>query len=383
VYLTLHHYKINILNPQQASFCSFNEVIDCDGIASSEYSTFLNIPVSTFGMFAYAFLFLMLIYDGKKNHYLALVYLFAIVMMAFSLWEMFASYVILKKICILCTLLYVMTITLVIMLKQFQKASHKTIFLNAFASIKAFFPLKSNLAKILEIASIPAVALVFAIFLDRCFYGQYQDLKNGQKYLFNKGSGDSVNVTALYNSISPLFLQIDGSPFKGPKSAPVEIVMFGDFQCAGCLTMGENLKELYAEKGNKVKIVYKFFPLDNKCNRLVPRPMHLEACIAAYYAYCSHRQNKFWEMFDLLEDNSSNLSPGVMNSWLVSLNLNTDDFKECVAKEGVDFVKRDVDQGIDLDIGVTPTVFINGRNVTSILNSKADLWSIVEYLLEK
>ncbi len=38
IYLAYHHYKVNILKPQTASFCVINETIDCDRVAGAPAS---------------------------------------------------------------------------------------------------------------------------------------------------------------------------------------------------------------------------------------------------------------------------------------------------------------------------------------------------------
>ncbi len=55
IYLTAHHYQIYIFGSNVVTFCSINSFIDCNVVASSEYSNFLGIPVSSLGIFAYFF----------------------------------------------------------------------------------------------------------------------------------------------------------------------------------------------------------------------------------------------------------------------------------------------------------------------------------------
>ena len=385
IYLTIHHYKVNILNPETSSFCTIGEVIDCDGVATSEYSTFLGIPVSSFGIFAYAFLWLLIFYDFKKERYLTGTYVFSLVMLLFSFWEMFASYVILKKVCIFCTLLYLLVGAITVILKIMQKSSHKQIAQKFWQLIKSFFPLDKNLKRVSEIFGLFLIATILAVFLDRYFHGQYMDLKAAQNYLGmnNKSrSYQSLHITSVYEGLNPEAVDISGSPYQGGMNAPVEIVVFGDFECLGCITMSRTLSRLYEEKGDKVKVVYKFFPLDNACNSAISGSMHINACKAAYLAYCAHRQNKFWEMYQLI-NTSSGLNDEILQSFVSTLSLNSEKLEKCVSKEGIDFVKKDTKLGNSLRINVTPTLFINKRNVSSILKGDSDIWSIVEYLLEK
>ena len=53
VELTLIFFKVNFNDSYSASFCSVNNLIDCDGVAKTNYSLFLGIPLSLWGMFFY------------------------------------------------------------------------------------------------------------------------------------------------------------------------------------------------------------------------------------------------------------------------------------------------------------------------------------------
>ena len=64
-------FKVNFNEQYAASFCSVNNLIDCDGVAKTNYSLFLGIPLALWGMFYYfltLFLnFVHIIQDKFKN----------------------------------------------------------------------------------------------------------------------------------------------------------------------------------------------------------------------------------------------------------------------------------------------------------------------------
>lgn len=112
IYLAYHHYKVNILMPETASFCVINETIDCDRVATSFGSTFMGLSVATLGMFAHGFLFFFIYLEnlfsfGEKAHLNCFVYITSSLMILFAFYELFISFVILKAICIMCVVLYV------------------------------------------------------------------------------------------------------------------------------------------------------------------------------------------------------------------------------------------------------------------------------------
>lgn len=119
IYLVHHHYWVNIIHPEAKSFCSVNEVLDCDEVALSPYSMIGQFPVATLGVFAYSVLFILLllgrVFDAKRmNHYLSFSFLITLLMLLFSLYEAAASILVIGKICIMCSILYTCVIGLMI-----------------------------------------------------------------------------------------------------------------------------------------------------------------------------------------------------------------------------------------------------------------------------
>ena len=65
--LAIIYYNANFNAYALSSFCSVNEFIDCDGIAKTPEAQFLGIPLAYWGMFYYAFVFVMLFAQRLKN----------------------------------------------------------------------------------------------------------------------------------------------------------------------------------------------------------------------------------------------------------------------------------------------------------------------------
>src|SRR5512134_2400316 len=56
---------------------------------------------------------------------------------------------------------------------------------------------------------------------------------------------------------------LPNDPVTGGASARVEIIEFSDFQCPYCQRVAPVLKQLVAKYGDRVKLVWKDFPLPN------------------------------------------------------------------------------------------------------------------------
>jgi len=88
------------------------------------------------------------------------------------------------------------------------------------------------------------------------------------------------------------------SPVRGNPDAPITIVLFGDYQSDYTTRAHYTVKRLLEDYPNVVKIVYKQFPLTT---------LHPQANEAALAAIAAEKQGKFWELHDLLFQNSRRL----------------------------------------------------------------------------
>ena len=86
-------------------------------------------------------------------------------------------------------------------------------------------------------------------------------------------------------------IRTDGSPTRGAPDALVEIVEFSDFDCPYCAKAQAGLEGLLEEYPDRVRLVFKNFPLES---------IHPRARAAAVAALAAGRQDRYWEMHDLL-----------------------------------------------------------------------------------
>lgn len=133
IYLTYHHYRTNILHPVTKSFCVISKTIDCDRVATSFGSKLVGIPVATLGMFAHFFLLFYVLSErvlklGIQNELYCSIYVILLIMVLFCAYEGFVSFVILRLVCIMCTVLYVTVALMLISCKRALAMSHGEIF---------------------------------------------------------------------------------------------------------------------------------------------------------------------------------------------------------------------------------------------------------------
>jgi protein-disulfide isomerase len=142
------------------------------------------------------------------------------------------------------------------------------------------------------------------------------------------------------------------SPARGPDNAPVTLTVFSDFQCPYCSRLVPFVDEVLAKNPDKVRIVFKQFPLR----------MHNFALPAALASLAARDQGKFWPMHDLLFANSSQLSDEKIRSLAQQVGLDLARFdKDRNDKRLRDEVQRDMELGQKAGVQGTPSVFINGK----------------------
>jgi protein-disulfide isomerase len=142
------------------------------------------------------------------------------------------------------------------------------------------------------------------------------------------------------------------SPSQGSASAPIEIVEFSDFQCPYCLRAHPTVKQVLDTYGNKIRFVYRNYPL----------PSHPNARPAAEAAQCANEQGQFWAYHDRLFADQSKLNDNDLKASAAALGLDAGKFNACFDSHKYKArVDADLQAGNEAGVDGTPAFFINGR----------------------
>lgn len=149
------------------------------------------------------------------------------------------------------------------------------------------------------------------------------------------------------------FNDLAGRPFEGPENAAVTLVEFSDFHCPFCRKIDGTLKQVRQNYPDKVKIVWRHFPL----------AMHKGADRTHQASECAHAQGRFWQFEEKIFSTFGNArDEAFYNSTAEQIGLKMKDFKACMENTAaMDTVKKDMAKGSESGVTGTPAVFINGR----------------------
>jgi len=160
----------------------------------------------------------------------------------------------------------------------------------------------------------------------------------------------------------------DTDPTFGAKDSKVTVVMFSDFECPYCQRGADTLKKAKAEYADKVKFVFKQFPLS----------FHQNAQGAAEASLCVNEQGKFWEYHDVLFTNQKALAKADLAKAAQALGVDMAKFNECLNSGKMKArVAADQEAGSKVGISGTPAFVINGQLEVGAIDY-AQLKSVIE-----
>ena len=151
-------------------------------------------------------------------------------------------------------------------------------------------------------------------------------------------------------------------PVKPAPGAKVTVVMFLDWQCPACRMAELSYSGVFADFEKRmpgaVVVQLKDYPLNMRCNPNVPVEMHPAACEAAVAVRLAREHGTAQTLINWLFANQEKLTPDSVRKAAADIGR-IPDFTgryTAVLKD----VARDVAEGRGLEVGGTPTCFING-----------------------
>jgi Na+:H+ antiporter, NhaA family len=151
--------------------------------------------------------------------------------------------------------------------------------------------------------------------------------------------------------LSPPLDEVDH--LRGELGRPLELVMFGDFQCPFCLGAQSVLRRVRERLGDRLVFAFRHLPIPER---------HPLAPLAAEASEAAAAQGKFWEYHDALFQAQPKLSRETMLEVGRELGLDAGRMAaEIDAGAHRDRIARDLKSAEESGATGTPTFFANGK----------------------
>lgn len=357
------HYHM-LYDPMYRSFCDVSATISCTQVYQSRFSTFQGIPVAIFGgvWFVGAALMAGAGFTARQSVRESIPgYLFVMstIALAVILYLGYASFVLLKTVCLLCLTTYAAVIGLFLVSGAATSFPMTTLPRRASRDARVF--ISSPLALTLAVLFFAGAASTLAFFP-----------RDGAAAAASTAGGTTAAATTAPEPTQdqkseferwyaaqprvPLIVPADG--------AKVLVVKFNDYQCPACGQSYTQYKPIFAkyeaQNPGAVKLVMKDYPLNKDCNEAMSQTIHPAACeaaVAVRLAPASKRE----AMEEWLYAHQPAMTPPSVRQAARDIGQ-VADFESKYAST-VSLVKSDVALGRQLGIKSTPTFFINGVKV--------------------
>ena len=144
----------------------------------------------------------------------------------------------------------------------------------------------------------------------------------------------------------------DRDHIEGPADAEVTLVEYADYECPYCGAAYPIIKEVQARMGDRLRFVFRNFPISTS---------HPHAEQAAEAAEAAAAQGRFWQMHDLLYENQKRLGDQDLHAYAEQLGLDVEPFDNELAEHvHAARVHEDFISGVRSGVNGTPTFYING-----------------------
>jgi len=139
---------------------------------------------------------------------------------------------------------------------------------------------------------------------------------------------------------------------RGPRSAAISLVEYGDFECPYCRAAEPIVAGLMEALGDQLSVTFRHFPM----LEVHPHGQH-----AAEVAEAAAAQGKFWEMHDMLFANQNALDDASLLKYVADLGLDVERVRrELASHEHAGHVAEDSASGLLSGVRGTPTFYMDG-----------------------
>ncbi len=171
-----------------------------------------------------------------------------------------------------------------------------------------------------------------------------------------------------FTTITPIPRPLANGKTMGDPNAKVKVLVFEDFQCPICKEFTDSVEpqmdgSTYITGG---QVYYEFMQWPFIDDNSVTKESHQ----ASNASMCALEQGHFWDYHDMLFANQGTENGGSFNdkrlvAFAQALGLDMSKFNQCFkANKYSSEIEANYQQGVSMNVTGTPTVFVNGKEVT-------------------
>lgn len=344
VYLTISHYR-NFTDIGYQSFCAVSQSMNCDTVSQSVYAIFWNVPLGVWGITGYLvfLMFMVLLFPGKDSVLLRVwasgLCLLAGIFSAVSLVLAGIAAFKIHSYCLMCIVLYGVNFLLLyvswLVLRRSEGESHV-----AWLKVASLF-FKARLVRLVLIGAGFGVVCGTLVF----FFPRY--------WLFPALGADA----AIRFGVTE-----DGSPWIGAEKPVLTIEEYADYMCFQCGKMHSHLRQLVNQYPDRIRLVHRHFPLDDRINPVIKEKVHPNSGIVAVFAIAAQDAGVFWQVNDLLFRDAREKGKIPFHDISSQAGWDKMNLKEILKNRiYMEKLEKDIQEGLRLGITATPSYVIDGK----------------------
>jgi uncharacterized membrane protein/protein-disulfide isomerase len=360
------HYRI-LKDPTYASFCDVNATFSCTEAYGSRFGSFAGVPVAVFGVIFFAFIIGLVALCSRSAtaaaNLSAYVFAASTVGLAVVLYLAYASFVILKAVCVLCAGTYIAVIGLFLLSGSAIRFPMTSLPTRLLGDLRLLFRTPPALAAAAAFVIAAGAAVAW-------FPGETVPTVSAEGAAEGQAPPPAAALTADQIAQFEAYLaQQPRVPLVVPNDgAAVVIVKFNDYQCPPCRQTFMEYKAVFAkwakQQPGKVRYLTRDYPLERECNAFVNQDLHPSACEAAVAVRLAREKGKAEAMEDWVFANQPSLTPAGVKAAMSTV-AGVTDFDSRYAAT-LELVKADIAQGSSLKVSGTPTFFMNGMRLPGL-----------------
>jgi protein-disulfide isomerase/uncharacterized membrane protein len=343
IYLSISHYRV-YTDIGYASFCAISKAINCDTVSQSPYSILWGAPVPVWGVFGYLCVLSLLPFAGsreagKKRLWSLLFWIF----FGFSVYSLalgLISALYIHSYCLMCIVSYAINFLLLFYAWLIRRRFGNN-------GLMADLLLDTGFLWHQKRSQIMALALVCgAVFL----------------VMITKFPAYWKLSPPLLSESIPTGVTEDGHPWIGAVAPVLEITEFTDYECFQCKKMHFFLRRLIDSHPDKIRLIHRQYPMDDKINPIVKEPFHVGSAAMSLLAIYAQTRGKFWEMNDILFN--TDITEGAINAknLLKEAGVDTGGIMPNIYAPRIQIkLIADIREGLKLGITGTPAYVIDGK----------------------